>query len=182
MTIEIKKLAQEDWEDFKSIRLESLQKEPDVFLSSFDAEKNLSDDNWKDQLTGDDFAIFGIYEDQKIIGVTSVFTWKGDESGQTAILAMSYLNKKYRGQGLAQVMYNARIEWAVKQLQLKKIRVSHREGNEPSRRANQNFGFQYIGKELIIWPDGTEDWEHNYEINLEVLRQQPKPKPGDIKP
>jgi len=38
----------------------------------------------------------------------------------------------------------------------KRLFISYREGNEASRRANQAFGFKYIGKEDIDWPDDVK--------------------------
>jgi len=180
MNLKIKKFEQDDWEDYKSIRLEALQTYPNVFLSNFDEEKLLPQSKWQDDLKDDSCAIFGVYDDDKIVGLTAVFTWRGDDTGQTAVLAMSYRNPDYRGSGMGQMFYEARIDWAMHQPSLTKIRVSHREGNEPSRQANQKAGFKFVGKEMITWPDGQEDWEYNYELDLIALRRDRKLTPKTL--
>jgi hypothetical protein len=32
-------------------------------------------------------------------------------------------------------------------------------------------GFEYKSREKILWPDGQEDWEYNYELDLIKLRE-----------
>jgi hypothetical protein len=43
----IRMLGSEDWREYKRIRLESLQKEPLAFGSSYVEEELLSDDEWQ---------------------------------------------------------------------------------------------------------------------------------------
>lgn len=164
--IKIKQLFEQDWQFAKSIRLLALRQNPDVFLSSYDVESQYEDSTWKEQLKINDGATFGLFDDNQIIGITGVFTWRGDTSNKTAILCMSFIDKAYRGKGYAKLLYNSRIAWAKAQGGFDKIRVSHRQGNETSRKANQAFGFALIGKEMVTWPDGTKDLEYNYELDL----------------
>jgi RimJ/RimL family protein N-acetyltransferase len=63
-----------------------------------------------------------------------------------------------------------RIDWAKNYPSFKRLVISHRDGNEASRRANQAFGFKFIGKELIEWPDGGKAFDHTYELDLNLLR------------
>lgn len=107
-----------------------------------------------------------MFDEDKIIGLSSVFTWKTDKTGRTALLAMSFIAEAYRGKGYSKLFYESRIAWAKQQNQFEKILVSHREGNEASCAANQAFGFKFTGKEIIDWPDGLKDFEHNYELKI----------------
>jgi RimJ/RimL family protein N-acetyltransferase len=164
--IKIKQLYEHDWQFAKSIRLLALQQNADVFLSSYEEEAQYSESVWRHQLKISDGATFGLFDGNQIIGITGVFTWKGDSSGKTAILAMSFIDAAYRGRGYSKLFYDARIEWVKQQGGFDKIRVSHRAGNHASRTANQNFGFQLIDKEMITWPDGTKGFEHNYTLQI----------------
>lgn len=164
--IKIKQLLEHDWQFAKSIRLLALQQNPDVFLSSYDEESQYEDSVWKNQLKITDGATFGLFDDNQIIGITGVFTWRGDASGKTAILSMSFIDSAYRGKGYSRLLYDARIAWAKQQDSFDKLRVSHREGNEASRMANQSFGFELKKQEMIDWPDGTRGFEYNYELKI----------------
>jgi RimJ/RimL family protein N-acetyltransferase len=171
----IRQLNESDWEMFRFIRLKALQAYADVFASPYAKEAAESESWWKETLDGKGKAVFGIFDGESMIGFTGIFTARIDPTGQTGILAMSYIEPEYRGQGLSRLFYRARIDWAITQPQLKMLTVSHREGNETSRRANQAFGFILDHKEKKLWPDGTEADDWYYSLDLESLRKKPDP-------
>ncbi len=80
---------------------------------------------------------------------------------------MSYLLPEYRGRGLSRLFYEARLRWIVEQERFERVVVSHRRSNEPSKRANERFGFVMTGTARTTWPDGTDDDELLYELRLE---------------
>jgi RimJ/RimL family protein N-acetyltransferase len=170
MTITIRPLEPSDWKIVKNMRLRALQAHPGVFSGIYDVEKLSSDQKWKETLSGGDKCVFGLFEDKILIGITGLFTWREDPSGQSGVMAYSYIEPAYRGQRLTQLMYKARIDWAIHHKYFKRLVIAHREGNEPSRRAMIAHGFQFIDKIRKKWPDGIEDWEYNYELDLEKLR------------
>ena len=77
---------------------------------------------------------------------------------------MSYIDSEYRGKGLSALLYQARINWA-RTLGFERITVGHREGNEASKAANQKFGFVFLEKEEIDFPDGRA-FDYRYELKL----------------
>lgn len=180
MAVIIRQLQEQDWQTFKSMRLKALQKHADVFASPYEKEFAEPDSWWQETLDGKGKAVFGIFDGESMVGFTGIFTARIDPAGQTAVLAMSYIEPQYRGQRLSKLFYQARIDWAVIQPQLKKLIVSHREGNESSRRANQAFGFVLDNKEHKLWPDGTEALEWNYILDLNQLRKPMKLKPEPV--
>ena len=150
---------------------------PDVFLSSYADQADQPEEYWRETLDQKGKCVFGLFDSDKPIGITAVFTKREDPSGQTGILAMSYIAEPYRRMGLSKLLYEARIGWALKHLPWTKLVVSHREGNEASRRANQAFGFQLDSKKAIKWPDGSEDEEWNYSLDLVTMRNRNPPSP-----
>ena len=165
-TIQIKQLGAEDWRDYKAIRLKALRDCRSVFSSNYEKEAAYEDHFWQDRLKDQSCAVFGLYDGSFIVGLTGIFTRADDQSGKTGQLGMSFIDAAYRGQGLSRLLYEVRINWAREQGRFDVILVSHRVDNEASRRANQAFGFKYIGKELTDWPDGTKAYEYNYELRL----------------
>jgi len=137
---------------------------------SYDEQIKISESGWRELLDGNGKCVFGLFENNQIIGLAAVLTWHNDPSGQSGLMAMDYIDAKYRGRHLSWLLYEARINWAINHVPFKRLVTSHREGNEASRRANQAFGFKFIGKELIDWPDGCKAFDHTYELNLEPLR------------
>lgn len=158
---------EEDWEIFKTIRLEALSRNADVFGASFDNEVSKDDVFWKDRLLDTDKgAVFGLYKGDVVIGLTGIYRdWNGREGA--AILCMSYIRKEYRGQGLSDLLYKARIDWAKAQGDIHVLVVGHREGNNASRAANQRWGFAFIKVEEDH-SYGNDDQARNYVYELKI--------------
>jgi RimJ/RimL family protein N-acetyltransferase len=170
MNISIRPLKPADMQAFKAIRLKALQAHKNVYLGKYEDAITRPDFEWLEMLDQKGKCIFGLYDVDKMIGLTAVFTWKEDPKGETGVLAMSYIEPEYRKLGLSRHFYEARIHWALQHLPWKKLVVGHREGNEASRRAMIGNGFKFTNKKKILWPDGIEDWEYNYELDLVKLR------------
>ncbi len=169
--ITVRALEETDWEMFRAVRLRALRTDAGVFSSTYDEEKRHNEEQWKSWLSNEGKRVFGLFDDEHLIGITGVFTWKGDESGRTGIMAASYIEKDYRGQGLSRLLYEARLAFAKDYKQWDKLTVSHRKDNEASRRANQAFGFKYAGASMIAWPDGQKEEQLFYEMDLNELRK-----------
>ncbi len=166
--ITIRPFVPEDWEIFRDIRLQALRTNPTVYTGSYEESLARSPEEWRVMLAGDAGCVFGLFDKTKVIGLTGIFATR--ENPQNARLVMSFIQPDYRGRRLSELFYKARIDWAIQNTSLKQIVVSHREGNEPSKRAMLRHGFQSTGKQRIIWPDGQEDWEHMYVLDLVPLR------------
>lgn len=160
----IKQFTADDWQTYKAIRLEALARHEDVYGGSFTGESAWSDSQWQHMLDSPKNAFFGLYDGKKLIGSTVVFTHR--DLDKTALLAGSYIREEYRGKGLSRLLYAARIQWAIEGGAFNRIIVAHKEGNEASRRANQAFGFEYIGQEHTDWGDGSKAIKHSYEMRL----------------
>ncbi|PZP56678.1 MAG: hypothetical protein DI586_02885 [Micavibrio aeruginosavorus] len=162
--IYIRPFRKDEWELFKAKRLQALQDMPNVFLSTYGAAAAQRDEFWQDLIGAEKTEIFGLFDDQKLIGITGAFENWRDETGKTANFGMSYLDAGYRGKGLSRLLYQARIDWA-RAKGFEKVAVGHREGNEVSKAANQKFGFVFYEKEEIDFPDGRA-MDYRYELKL----------------
>lgn len=169
--IHIRALNPEDWRIVKDLRLEALRAQPGVFGGSYESEVKNPDDFWRDTLSGGNKQVFGLFDDDKLIGITAAFTHRDDPSGETGLFAYTFLRPDYRKRGLSNYFYEARIAFALQHLKWKKLVIGHREGNEPSRHAMIAHGFEFTHKTRKIWPDGVEADEYHYMIDLEKLRR-----------
>ena len=166
MSIATRALTVQDWQTFRQIRLRALREHPDVYSGSYGEAAARTERDWIEMLDGKGKCIFGLFDGERIVGIAAVFTSRADPDGQSGVLAMDYIDPRYRGRGLSGRLYRARIDWAMQHPPLRRLVVSHREGNEPSRRANQSFGFKFVGTEEMDWPDGTKAPEHLYGLDL----------------
>ena len=157
----IRQLRENEADLYKLIRLETLQTEPSMFRCSTPAEADLTDAQWQERIKYPR-AVFGLFENDKLIGMTSIRLLNDKE----AYLGQSYIRKQYRGLGLSALLYKKRMAWASK-LQLKQLKVSHRASNTVSKAANQRFGFKYSYRESANWLDGTTEDTLYYVLNLQ---------------
>jgi len=94
-----------------------------MFRCSSPEEADLTDTQWKERIN-DTRAVFGLFENDKLISMTSILSLN-DKEGYPG---QSYIRREYRGVGLSALLYKIRMAWASKS-QLKQLRVSHRESN-----------------------------------------------------
>lgn len=166
MSIDIVRMMPDDWEKLRDIRLKALQSDPGVFGSNYQKESAYDETVWRSWLTNPKTAIFMIVQDGVGVGMTGVAVNHEDPTGRSAMMWGSWLEKHIRGQGVSEMMYKARINWAKNEEGLEKIVISHRESNLASKFANQKHGFVYTHTEPKVWPDGKEENSVFYSLNL----------------
>jgi RimJ/RimL family protein N-acetyltransferase len=165
--ISIRAMEPEEWLAVRQMRLEALRSSPGLYALPYDEVATWTAEYWQAEIKGDDHRIFGLFDRKELIGITAAFTWRGDKTGKTALLAMSYIAPEYRGRGLSRKLYEARLNWILEQPQFTKAIVGHRASNEISMRANQRHGFVPTARIATVWPDGTAEDEIVYERVLE---------------
>jgi len=163
MTPHLRHFTVDDWQVYKSIRLEALEAEGHFFGARIAIESAQTDEQWKERLANEKCAIWGLYDSEVCIGLTGAVEMREDIQG--ALFIASYIRKEYRGKGLSALYYQARIEWA-KDMGYKFAEVHHRRDNLASKAANQKFGFIYTHTVNVPWPDGTDDDSLYYRLRL----------------
>jgi GNAT superfamily N-acetyltransferase len=159
----IRSFLPEEVEQYKAIRLESLQLEAAVFGSSYAREAAFTTNQWLERIAQPNSDCFGLYSAGELIGLTGIVIDKTDAT--LAHMTQSYIREAYRGRGLSQLLYDARLAWA-KQHHLKTLRIGHRESNIVSKAANQRHGFKFGYREACTWPDGTDEDILYYDLQL----------------
>jgi len=162
--IDVRLFEPDEWQIYKAIRLKALQSDPGVFGSNYGREVVYTDEEWQARMTDATRGVFGVFHYGDIIGMTGVATSKDDPAA--AVLWGSWLEKSWRGKGISERMYKARLDWARAQPQFKRIIVAHRQSNTASKMANQKHGFVFTHLEHHVWPDGTEEPELHYTLPL----------------
>ncbi len=167
MPVALRELEREDWSRLRELRLHALRTEPGLFFSSFGQEVVHPDEHWIELASGDDkHQLFGLFDGEKLAGMSGVFVDRDDPTGRSAALGMSYILPEYRGRGLASRFYEARLAWARARPNFLRAVVGHRLSNEPSRRTILRFGFTLTETKPYSWPDGTYENHVGYELRL----------------
>jgi RimJ/RimL family protein N-acetyltransferase len=161
--ITIRRLGFGDWRAFRAMRLAGLAESPGNFFRAFAEEEAAPDSRWIALLSSDRQALFGLFDDGRMIGITGVFTSREDPG--VAKFGMTWIDPAWRGRGLSAPVYRERIQGAQGR-HFARISVSHRRSNETSRRAMLAAGFHEIGAVPHDWPDGQVDDDVRYEMVL----------------
>lgn len=164
--ITIRQLVAADWELYRTIRLQALQTDPRSFGSNFTRENAYSNQEWQDRLDNPDVGTFGLFCDQNIIGLTGIGIKRDDPTKRWARLWGSWIAPAHRGCGYSDLLYTMRLDWARAHPTIEWIEVSHRDGNEASRRANQRHGFVFTRRAPYAWADGGKEDEIFYQLRV----------------
>lgn len=168
MAISIKQIGENDWREFRDIRLKALQTDPKAFGSHYDREILFSKQEWNEWVSRTNQGIFLIYDDENAIGVTGIYIPQDIVVKYKAVLWGSWLEPEYRRKGISDLMYKTRIEWAKQHKNLRLIEVSHRESNAASKHANQKHGFRLVKEVEKEWHDGITEKDVMYELDLKT--------------
>lgn len=163
--IKIRQLTENDWPQYREIRVEALAQEPECFTTSEDESKFISE-NWIERITNPNGAIFGLFHKGQIIGVTRIHRENDDPRSYRAWMGASYIKPEYRGQHLSDLLFDTRIAWAKEQGNLIALVVAHREENQISRTTIQHHGFKFIGSRKKMYVDGEQAESFVYERTL----------------
>jgi len=77
---ELRHFGIEEWQSYKKIRLEALFSAPEVFGSNYQKEAAYRAEEWMALLGNPKCAMFGLYNDGTLIGLTGVVLDRADES------------------------------------------------------------------------------------------------------
>ena len=160
--VEVRPFLTTEWQYYKGVRLKALQSDPAVFGSNFAKEAAYPDERWQKQLDSTASGVFGVFHFGDVIGITGIVLDR--ENATTAKLWGSWLEPQWRGRGLSEKMYAARISWAKDNPLVRRIVVSHRQGNIASKKSNQKHGFVFSHATDHLWHDGLTEPELFYEL------------------
>src|SRR5512139_1255441 len=85
MTITIRALEPDEWEQFSYVRLAALKAAPGVYGTRYEDALSRTEPVWRNTVKGPSNQSFGLFDGRDLVGITSVFPWDEDPTGRTAI-------------------------------------------------------------------------------------------------
>lgn len=164
----IDNLSPDRWEEYKNLRLESLEDSPVAFGVSVDEDKTRTDAVWVEKLEksirgNTRFSVFA--EDQgKLVGLICAYVDPLVKIKHTAHIASVYVNKAYRGSGVATKIMEGMINRIKSNKNINRLELMVVTTQEPAISLYKKFGFEIVGtvhKNLSL--DGVYYDEHIME-------------------
>lgn len=158
----IRRISTTELEAFRRIRLEALRCEPDAFASSYAQWCNFLTADWNARMSDPIFVAFIGHEP---IALMALKPLEPAKMAHRATLAMVYVNKSFRGSGLARAMLEAVTGYAVSK-RITQIELGVRADREQAIRFYKGVGFHEIGRV----PHGHTDARGEFDEILMALR------------
>ena len=149
MDIILKKITMDDWQDYKTIRLEGLRNESTAFASSYEEEKEFSEEIMKERSKS---AILA-YSDSKPIGLLVYLINSRMKTRHVANIYSVYVNKNYRGLGVGKKLIKKALALIKQDKKVIKVNLGVNPEQISALKLYESFGFKIVGlyqKEVLI--------------------------------
>lgn len=106
--VAVRPLGEDDWQDFRGIRLEALAESPDAFASGYAEEEAYDEDFWRLRLRRSARLVAGS-EDGRLVGLINVGQARGEEGPvpEVAEIFGLWVRPEARGTGVATLLVEA---------------------------------------------------------------------------
>lgn len=155
-------LNQNDFFQFRKLRLEALQTDPLAFATTYEREISLPDEKFKERLkhTETQFAV-GAFDDSTLVCVASFVRHAGPKMKHKGMLLAMYCKQTYRGTGIAKDLVQYLID-AVRELpEVETIQLMVLSENERAKNFYSNLGFVKYGEEPRAMYDGVDYYDED---------------------
>ncbi len=141
--ISIRRLAVDDWRDWRDLRQEALREAPYAFGSVLADWQGAGDteERWRARLTSVEFNAIALLDDARV-GMVS-----GSSEGEYPELISMWVAPSARGHGVGDALINSVIEWA-RSAKWNTLVLSVIEGNEQALALYRRNGFEDRGRAI----------------------------------
>jgi ribosomal protein S18 acetylase RimI-like enzyme len=140
--ITIKKLPQERWEEFKSLRLEALQNDPLAFGSSYEEEINFTEDVWKKRISN---TLFACHVDNPVGMISFVIPQKIKQNHIAEIFGV-FVKVDFRNKKIGKQLIEAALDLIKQNKNVRKIKLTVTTVRESAVKLYSQSGFEIVGK------------------------------------
>lgn len=146
----VRRLMKKDVNNFFNLRLESLQKSPDSFLSSYEEEKNAGSAFFENILQSNDLknVIFGAFFKDNLIGTVGVYQENAVKAAHKCNLWGMYVQAEYRNHGVGKLLLEMAIRHCKERLGCLSINLTVETNNLAAKNLYESFGFKVWGTEV----------------------------------
>ncbi len=165
----IRKLTEDDAEDYRQIRLEALYKNQDSFGTTYHEEAIKTIEQFRDRIpVNNNSFILGYFENKELIGIVKFHQESRIKLRHKAYISSMYVQQEYRGKCIGKLLLNELIERAKFINELEILLLDVVQINFLAKQLYFSFSFQIYGVEKMAYK-----FNHQY-FDLELMRLQIK--------
>lgn len=143
--MEIRILDSNDAADYRKIRLEALQGNPEAFSSSYEEEVEFPIERTASRLDDISSYCFGAFKDNALVGVVSLVLEARHKIKHRANIFAMYVAPDFRKLGVGRKLMIAAIERAQNVDGIEQIYLTVNASNKPAKKLYVSLGFQTYG-------------------------------------
>ncbi|MEH1809513.1 GNAT family N-acetyltransferase [Nostoc sp.] len=142
----VKKLTKYDAEDYRQIRLEALDKNPDSFGTTYQEEVIKTIEQFRARIPVDNNNFFlGCFEDKNLVGIVAFQQESRIKLRRKAYISSMYVQQEYRGKGVGKLLLNELIERAKTIKDVEILLIDIVKSNFLAKPLYLSLGFQIYG-------------------------------------
>lgn len=145
----ISRLTASDALEYRELMLEAYEQASDAFTSTAEERSHEPISWWQQRIASPDrmSESFGALSGSSLVGAVALEYSAKPKTKHSALLIGMYIRHGHRGSGAGRELVNAAIEAARSRPEIRGIRLTVTEGNEPAIRLYQSVGFVTWGTE-----------------------------------
>ncbi len=161
--MEIRRLNEQDVEQYLEIRLQSLQTNPEAFASSYEEEKERPIELYQSRLNPQSPSItVGAVEDGQLVGIVTLVTETKQKLSHRANIVSTYVIPEKRGDKIGRKLIEQAIQYAQRMQGIEQIYLTVASENKAARQLYLSSGFNFFGtdKKALKLEDHYIDIDH----------------------
>lgn len=161
-----RKLTEEDIDQLWSIRLRSLQDNPEAFGSTYGETLERGKENMRQRLLKPHAETFyiGAFEDERLVGIVGFFRESGTKGQHKGYIISMYVAPEQRGRGIGKALVTEAIAQARTIPGLDQLLLAVVTTNTAARQLYRSLGFEAYGLEPRALKYGDQYWDEELMI------------------
>ncbi len=143
--MEISRLNQADWEKYKELRLEALQKDSKAFGESYEESAKRTDEEWKKRLENPKTHIFVARDGDDFFGMAAAYQEEKKKTGHIAYIWGVYVRDSHRGKGIGKKLMQAVLQELQADSEIKKANLNVNTEQTAAVKMYESLGFKIAG-------------------------------------
>jgi ribosomal protein S18 acetylase RimI-like enzyme len=142
--IRIDRLGPGDWQAYKALRLEALQREPNAFTSTYEEALTRPDSWWQHRLANPRSVMLMARIARQPAGIVGLHLESDEGDASVGVVNGMYVGERYRRQGVGRRLLQTLLDLLPEHPEIATVRLWVTATEEPARRLYASLGFQVV--------------------------------------